>query len=286
MDITIRSLLDEFDPDLLPQIEQVYHKRHPVACVWQLVSSQLDCDRIDYLMRDSYFTGASYGKLDLDRIILALRFDPLTQQLTVARKSMAAIEHYLIVRYFMYAQVYNHPKNIAATWILFHAFQRAKQLVGTGNLWADETVQSWLTQMCNQLPLYDYLSADDGVFLYHLQRWQQHSDMILSDLCRRFVNRDLFKALDVTEMEQSQQTALLQKIQDQLDKQGLEPHYYAGLRTTQSSGYTLYHHGIKLQTESGLTEISELSPLVKTLIQPWQRSWLIYPKQVEQELGL
>jgi hypothetical protein len=279
--LPIRSQLDAFDPDLWPQIQQVYCKQHPVPCVWQLVSSQLDCDRLDYLMRDSHFTGASYGKLDLDRIILAMGFDPVSQQLTVARKGMAAIEHYLIVRYFMYAQVYNHAKNISATWILAHAFKRARELLMAGNLWADETVAAWLLQDCDQLPLHHYLNADDGVFGYHLQRWQSHTDSILADLCRRFVDRDLFKTLDVTTIPPERQQALLQNVQAQLEKRGLNAQYYAGLRMTQSSGYTLYQQGIKLQTESGLCEISELSPLVRTLAQPWQRSWLIYPREVK-----
>lgn len=276
----IRSRLDEFDPDLRSQIEQVYHKCHPMPCVWQLVSSQLDCDRLDYLMRDSYFTGASYGRLDLDRIILAMGFDPHSQQLTVARKGMAAIEHYLIVRYFMYAQVYNHSKNIAATWILAHAFERARELLPSGKLWADDTMQAWLSQDCNQLKIHHYLSADDGVFMYHLQRWQHDSDPILADLCRRFIDRDLFKTLDVTPVAPERQQVLLNKAQDQLDKLGINPHYYAGLCTTQSSGYTLYQQGIKLETESGLCEISELSPLVRTLTQPWQRSWLVHPREI------
>lgn len=278
--LPVRMLLDQFDPDLLPQLQQVYHKRHPVPCIWQLVSSQLDCDRLDYLMRDSYFTGASYGKLDLDRILMALGFDPVTRQLTVARKGMASIEHYLIVRYFMYAQVYNHPKNIAATWILTHALRRAQQHLQTGTLWADETVTAWLLQASQPLSLDYYLQADDGVFLYHLQRWQQHSDPVLSDLCRRFIDRDLFKALDVTAMTSEQQQTLLAKVRSHLKTLGLTPDDYTGIQTAQSSGYTLYQQGIKVQTETGLQEISELSPLVRTLTQSWQRQWLIYPREV------
>ena len=284
----IRDLLDEYDPALLGELQQVYHKQHPVPCIWQLVSSQLDCDRIDYLMRDSYFTGISYGRLDLDRILLALRFDPETQALVVARKGMAAIEHYLIVRYFMYAQVYNHPKNIAATWVLSHAFGRARELAGqteASQIWADETMQAWLSQDCNRLELHHYLNADDGVFLYHLQRWRSHSDPVLADLCRRFIDRDLFKSRDVSGLAPDQRQALLQQVQVTLEQQGLDSAYYAGLRTTQSSGYTLYQQGIQLKTESGLCEISELSPLVQTISQPGQRVWLIYPRQVEAVLS-
>jgi uncharacterized protein len=263
----------------LSQLGQVYNHRHPTALVWQLVSSQLDCDRLDYLMRDSYFTGASYGKLDLDRILLALHYEPVTQQLVVAEKGMAAIEHYLSVRYFMYAQVYNHPKNLAATWVLSQAFRRARELLDRDQLPADDTVMAWLQQR-DQLSLQQYLAADDGVFLYHLQRWQQHPDVLLADLCRRFVDRDLLKALDISHLEPEQQTQLLQSLQQQWQEDDLPPAYYLGLRTTVSRGYTLYQKGINLQTPRGLQEISDRSPLVKTLTQPWQRSWLLYPREL------
>lgn len=277
----IRRQLDAFDGNLLNQIAQVYQKQHPIPLVWQLVTSQLDCDRLDYLMRDSYFTGASYGRLDLDRILTALRYDPISQQLVVAEKGMAAIEHYLIVRYFMYAQVYNHPKNLAATWVLERAFHRARERLAMGQLEADKTVRAWLQQDCDQLPLQQYLEADDGVFLYHLQRWQSQTDPILADLCRRYVNRDLLKALDVTQLSADHQQQLLQTVQQRLKPLGFLPDYYTGLRTTLSRGYTLYQRGIKLQTSTGLQEISQRSPLVQTLIQPWQRSWLLYPREID-----
>jgi HD superfamily phosphohydrolase len=277
---SIRRLLDQFDRNLLPQIQQVYQKQHPVPLVWQLVSSQLDCDRLDYLMRDSYFTGASYGRLDLDRILNALQYDPVSQQLVVAEKGLAAIEHYLIVRYFMYAQVYNHPKNVAATWVLERAFRRAKELLAQQQLSADETVSAWLMQDCNHLSLQHYLNADDGVFFYHLQRWQQHCDPILADLCRRFVDRDLLKALDISHLSPEHQQQFLQIVRQNLPPH-LSPSNYTGLRTTLSRGYTLYQRGIKLAVNTGLQEISQRSPLIQTLTQPWQRSWLLYPREID-----
>jgi uncharacterized protein len=286
----VRQLLDDFDLTLLLQLKQVYRKEHPIPLVWQLVSSQLDCDRLDYLMRDSYFSGANYGKLDLDRILLALSYDPVSQQLVSAVKSMAAIEHYLIVRYFMYAQVYNHPKNIAAAWVLAQAFQRARELLVEQKIQADETVTAWLEQNCDHLPLEQYLDADDGTFVYHLQRWKRCSDSILSDLCRRFLDRDLPKTLNISHLEKSQQKELLHQVQCclQLSDKTVEFHevakYYVGLRTALTRGYTLYQKGINLSTEQGLVEISELSPLVQTLTQPWERTWLIYPRGIEPAL--
>jgi uncharacterized protein len=280
----IRAVLDAAAPNLLEQILQVYLKKHPLPLVWQLVSSQLDCDRLDYLMRDSYFTGASYGRIDLDRILMALRYDPVTQQLVVARKGMTAVEHYLIVRYFMYAQVYNHPKNIAACWLLQQAFVRARELLQEGLLEADETVKAWLSGDCDRLLLEQYLAADDGVFTYHLQRWQAHSDQILADLCRRFVDRDLPKALDVTHLSQVERQDLLQTVHQWLKTANGHAAYEAGLQVSLSRGYTLYQRGIKCQTSKGLQELSELSPLVRTLTNPYERAWLIYPRSIESVL--
>jgi uncharacterized protein len=273
----VRALLDRYDPELWRAIVQVYTHCHPVPCVWQLVSSQLDCDRIDYLMRDSYFTGASYGQLDLDRILLALNFDPLSGQLVVERKGLAAIEHYLVVRSFMYAQIYNHPKNLSATWILEQVFKRARELLQQEKLAADPTVTAWLQDPVNELPLCQYLAGDDVVFTYHVQRWQTHPDSTLADFCRRYLNRQLLKVLEVTHATVEERASLLANVQQQLSAKGIEADRYSGLRHTWSKGYSLYQQGIKIKTPTGLQEINQLSPLVQTISQPAQRTWLIYP---------
>ncbi|NJM96750.1 MAG: HD domain-containing protein [Phormidesmis sp. RL_2_1] len=276
----IRNLLNRYSPDLWQSVTEVYTHTHPIPCVWQLVSSQLDCDRIDYLMRDSYFTGASYGQLDLDRILLALNYDRPSQQLIVEQKGLAAIEHYLVVRSFMYAQIYNHPKNLSATWILEQAFTRARELWQRGELVADETVTAWMTEPIDQLPLATYLAGDDIVFTYHVQRWQNHRDPTLADFCQRFINRKLLKALEVTYATPTEQESLLANVQQQLAGEGVEAHRYSGLRHTWSKGYSTYQQGIKIKTRRGLQEINHLSAMVQALSKPAQRTWLIYPKEV------
>jgi uncharacterized protein len=275
----IRDLLDHADPTLRPQLIQVYQKSHPIPCIWQLVSSQLDCDRLDYLMRDSYMTGATYGQLDLDRILLALRFDPPTQQLVVAQKGLAAIEHYLVVRSFMYSQVYCHGKNIAATWVLEKAFARARTLLAHGELTPmDDTLKRWLQQPEPPMDLQHYLNGDDTLCQYHLQRWQDHPDPILSDLSRRWCDRDLFKAQDVSHWSEADRSHQLDQMKALAIQQNLDPSYYTGLRISRSRGYTLYQKGINLQTTQGLVEISEVSPLIQTLTQTQERCWLIAPR--------
>ncbi|MGB3291952.1 MAG: HD domain-containing protein [Phormidesmis sp.] len=273
----VRSLLDRFSPSLWQSIVQVYTHKHPVPCVWQIVSSQLDCDRIDYLMRDSYFTGASYGQLDLDRILLALAYDPLSQQLVVERKGLAAIEHYLVVRSFMYAQIYNHPKNLSATWVLTQAFNRARELLMDGALAADPTVTAWLKGPMNALPLAHYLAGDDIAFTYHLQRWQSHPDPTLADFCQRYLNRRLLKALEVTHATSAEQESLLASVHQQIGRKAVR---YSGLCHIWSKGYSVYQRGIKIKTQQGLKDINQLSALVRSLSEPAQRTWLIYPAEV------
>jgi len=277
----IRGLLDAFDRDLWQKLIQVYRHEHPVPCVWQLVTSQLDCDRIDYLMRDSYFTGAAYGQLDLDRIVLALNYDPSSQQLIVEKKGLAAIEHYLVVRSFMYAQIYNHSKNLSATWILEQAFGRARKLLRQGQLTADSTVTAWLSQPNERLSLHHYLASDDIVFTYHLQCWQHHSDPVLADFCQRFLNRRLLKVQEVTYATPAEQESLLANVRQQLLLEGVDAARYSGLKHTWSKGYSVYQRGIKIKTRRGLVDINQLSPLVQTLTEPAQRTWLIYPHEID-----
>jgi len=282
----IRQLLDQFDPALASGLEQVYLKTFEVPLVSQLVSSQLDCDRLDYLLRDSYFTGASYGKLDLDRILMALDYDPHTQQLVVAQKGQAAIEHYLVVRYFMYAQIYNHPKNLASAWGIVQAFRRARELLAQDKIIADPIVSNWLSPTELELSLQDYLAADDTVFTYHLQQWQHSDDPILSDLCHRYLDRDLLKAMDISDLSQVQQQEILAYSQDLLQDRGIEPGYYTGLQVALTRGYTLYQRGINLLTSQGLREISDISVLVQALVRPFRRTWIIYPVSIEKALTL
>lgn len=277
----IRQKLDRYDPALAANIDRVYTHSHPVALVWQLVSSQLDCDRLDYLLRDSYFTGASYGQLDLDRILMALEFEPDSGRLTVAHKGLSAVEHYLVVRHFMYAQVYNHAKNLSVTWLLEQAFDRARMLLKAGQLEADETVSAWLSIGKSKLSLSTYLAGDDIVFTYHLQRWRHHGDPLLADFCRRFLDRDLLKTLEVTRLSPDQQTAFLEEVRGYLDRQGYSGKHYCTLRHIWSRGYTTYQQGIELYSDNTVVDIKHISPIVQTLIQAYERIWLLYPREIQ-----
>ncbi len=273
----IADVLNSFSPNLINDLEKVFTKKYSLPFVYQLISSQIDCDRLDYLERDSYFTGAKYGQLDLDRILLALRFDPISQNLVIGRKGIVAIEHYLTVRYFMYLQVYNHAKNLAARFGLEQIFSRAKKLILTDQIFADRTITAWLTQDPQTLTCEEYLASDDIVFAYHIHRWRDSEDVILADLCRRFLDRDLFHATEISHFDDIQQQEQLDIWYAKLQAQGLEPKYYCGIRVSRTKGYSIYRQGINIQTEQGLQDIAKLSPLVQAIAHPIQRAWLVHP---------
>ncbi|WP_448563851.1 hypothetical protein [Trichothermofontia sp.] len=180
--------------------------------------------------------------------------------------------------------MYNHPKNIAAHWGLEQVFQRARELLTqetpTTPPFVDDTLRAWLTQPTASLTITQYLAADDEVFSYHLHRWYHDADPILADLARRLRDRDLLKALDVTDLGEDGANTLCQMAQHHWQQQGHPPQYYLGLRVSHQRGYSLYQRGIKLLTADGLQEISQASPLVQTLIQPYRRLWLIYPRSL------
>ena len=273
----IADILNNFSQNLINDLEKVFTKKYSLPFVYQLISSQIDCDRLDYLERDSYFTGAKYGQLDLDRILLALRFDPISQNLVIGRKGKVAIEHYLTVRYFMYLQVYNHAKNLAARFVLEQIFNRAKKLILTNQIFADRTITAWLTQDPQALTCEEYLASDDIVFAYHIHQWRDSEDSILSDLCRRFLDRDLFHTCEISHLDDIQQQEELDICYAKLKAQGIEPKYYCGIRVSRTKGYSNYRQGINIQTAQGLQDIAKLSPLVQAIVHPIQRAWLVHP---------
>jgi uncharacterized protein len=178
----------------------------------------------------------------------------------------------------MYLQVYNHPKNLASRFTLRKIYDRAKILLKVGTIEADRVMTAWLSQDPQTLSCDEYLAADDIVFTYHLHRWRESSDRILADLCRRYLDRDIFKTTDISDRNASDRAAFLEEWQAKLQMQGLDPEYYCGIRVAMTKGYTIYQQGIEIQTTQGLKDIVQLSPLVKTLSQPIQRAWLVHPR--------
>jgi hypothetical protein len=170
-----------------------YHKHF----LHQLVSSQLDVDRLDYLRRDSFYTGVSEGVVGLDRIIEMLTVD--NGDLVVESKGIYSVEKFIIARRMMYWQVYLHKTSIAVDHVLMAILRRAKALIGEGeNLFAPTSLQFFLGRteavaLSNSNFLEHFNNLDDTDFECAMKEWRRHPDFVLSELCKMLIDRRLPK---------------------------------------------------------------------------------------------
>ena len=257
------------------------HGRHPCPAIKALVSSQLDCDRLDYLVRDSYSTGTTYGRLDLERILAAFTLAP-DGQLAITPKGLMAVEHYLVVRNLMYRSVYNHRLNVVCNWLLNQAIATARRL-GPKRVWADQ-VMGRLLWNCDALDLETFLANDDIRTGYHLMRWMEEGPAELQDPCRRLLERRLLKATDVSHCSPAQRLELLAAARQLSEAEGLSAETSCGLQQRQSRGYHPYKGGLRLWDGEHLQALEQRSSLVQSLTVAVELAWLIHPGEVAPKL--
>ncbi|WP_413442249.1 HD domain-containing protein [Synechococcus sp. MIT S1220] len=247
----------------------------------RLVSGQLDCDRLDYLLRDSYSTGARYGHLDLERVLGAMTLAP-DGDLAIHPKGLMAVEHYLVVRNLMYRSVYNHRLNVMCNWLLEQLVRTARRM-GPAHVWADSVMHSWLWGP-STLSLEHFLSNDDLRTGYHLQRWHEEGPQPLAELCGRFLNRRLLKVLAVDQLGREEQLKALAIAGRLAEQKGMDPSLCCGLRHQELRGYHPYRGGLRLWNGHQLQALETASTLVASLTTPAATSWLIHPGEIEVEL--
>jgi HD superfamily phosphohydrolase len=164
------------------------------------MSSQLDVDRLDYLRRDSLFTGAGYGHFDWQRLLTTVEFYDDESDLIWPAKSALAIEEYIFARYYMYQNVYLHKTTRGFEQLLQAMWKRADQLrKGGTNINANPVLERfWTTQKPEpgHLKVTDYLGVEEFTVLEQIQRWTTHSDKPLADCARRFLDRDGFAMIE------------------------------------------------------------------------------------------
>jgi HD superfamily phosphohydrolase len=194
----MNRLAKQFGEDLNRAL-LIFKNQHQKTFLYQLVSSQLDMDRLDYLNRDSFYTGVSEGIIGSDRLIEMLNvFDG---NLVIEEKGIYSTEKFIVARRLMYWQVYLHKTVVAAEFMLIHALRRAKQLTKNGEvLFASPALAYFLKNDVlkrdfekDAVTLDYFAELDDYDILGALKVWQKHSDKILSSLSGRLVNRNLFK---------------------------------------------------------------------------------------------
>jgi hypothetical protein len=278
----LRDRLEAFAPGLADSVADLLeHGRCAQPAIKALVSSQLDCDRLDYLLRDSYSTGASYGQLDLQRILAALTLAP-DGSLAVHPKGLMAVEHYLVVRNLMYRSVYNHRLNVVCNWLLNQTIATARRL-GPGAIWADAVMGRWLWHS-GTLDLETFLANDDLRTGYHLQRWAEEGPDELAEPCRRLLQRQLLKATDVSALAPAARLELLAVARRLAESAGLVSDRCCGLQQRQSRGYHPYKGGLRLWDGAQLQALEQRSALVQSLCVSSELAWLIHPAEVGAEL--
>ena len=278
----LRRRLDEGAPGRAARVADLLeHGQHPCRAIKSLVSSQLDCDRLDYLLRDSYSTGTRYGQLDLERILASLTLAP-DGDLALHPRGLMAVEHYLVVRQLMYRSVYNHRLNIVCNWLLNRVIAVARRL-GPDAVWADSTMARWLWDR-DRLDLESYLANDDIRTGYHLMRWREEGPRELADPCRRLLDRRLPRATDVSDLPPAERIELLAEARRLCERAGLAADACCALQQRQSRGYHPYAGGLRLWDGLRLQALEQRSPLVASLCQTVDIAWLIHPAVVSTEL--
>lgn len=271
----VNDLLNEYGETLAKDVASVIDGTHTNQILCQLVSSQLDADRMDYLLRDSYCTGTKYGEFDLERILRTMRV--ADGKVVVKASGTHAIEDYIMARYYMYWQVYYHPVSRSYDALLNNLFTRLKDLYNKDN------------SIINDLPMYKALLTkemlsndemyllDDSTCLYSFNLMATLDDKILADLARRILTRNLFKYSKIEQLE---------LMKEKCEEKGYDSKYYLYKDYQAQNPYKPYdgksHIIYVLKEDGSIGELSEVSRIVSSICynSDMQDEKIFFPKEV------
>ncbi|RHW51574.1 HD domain-containing protein [Lactobacillus bombicola] len=260
----VNQVLRQVAPNFPELVASVIAKTYPNPQVVKLISSQADADRMDYLKRDAYFTGVTYGEFDLSRILQEIR--PFSGGICFSMSGMHAVEDYIVSRYQMYQQVYFHRVGRAMEVMLQHLLERAKIIYHKGVLPVTPELANFLA---DSWTLNDYLKLDDGVMETNFLMWTDANDPILADLANLYLFRKPFASIRIDVETKN----LLPKLKDLIKQAGFDPTYYTDTNSAFDEPYDAYKPSGKnansqieiMQDDGQLIELSQLSPLVRAL---------------------
>lgn len=265
-------------PHLPYDVVSIIQYRHEKECLNQLVSGQLDADRMDYLLRDAYFTGTDYGRFDLKRILRTMRLHH--GKLVVKQSGMQSVEDYVMARYHMYWQVYLHPVARSYEKILVALFKRMRMIY-----------QKDPQSLCEVSMFHPFLKdeiadvsslfrLDDCATLYGFSCLQEHEDVVIADLANRLINRKLF-AYDTIKDKQH-----IERIKEQVSRQGYDLSYYVHIDMISQRPYAPYRgknekDAVWILKEDGtVIALEDASVIVQALIHAkvMKDQKIFYPK--------
>ncbi len=277
----INSILKNFGSNLPTQIGELFESKNLFSNPLKtLISSEIDCDRLDYLLRDSYNTGTKYGLVDLERIISALTFSP-DGNIAIKQKGVIAIEHFLVLRNLMYRTIYNHRINEISTWILEKIISTVREN-GTKKIWMDKSLHKWIFSY-EKLDIDDFIKNDDITFHYHLLRWKNESFEPLSTLCRMFIDRDLLKASDISFLSKIKKLELLAFAKKLCQIKNYNSEIFCGIKERSFKGFES-NNSLQIWDGTFQKSLENSSSLIKTLIKSEESSYIIYPSSIKNEI--
>ena len=294
-DMTVRMILEESEVhDILvslykqlPQdVASIIQHTHPNRILIQMVSSQLDADRMDYLLRDSYMSGTTYGHFDMSRILRTMRIRD--GKIVYKESGVQAIENYILARYHMYWQVYYHPTARSYEHLLQSVFQRVKDLYYDGYVF--QTHLHYLIPMLeHRFQVSDFVDLDEAVILYYFKEFTREKDFILSDLSSRFLNRHLFK------YQQLKSQKDLMFIKAIAQAKGYHPDYYIVSDNQKQIPYLHYGESGELSeieildSEGCLSPLPMKSEIVSAILNSKRfksDQKVFFPKEIKDELSI
>lgn len=275
-DQEIHDILENCVKGLSDDVCAIIEKTHENHILIQMVSSQLDADRMDYLLRDSYFTGTTYGHFDLSRILRVMQVKD--GKIVYKQSGVQAIENYILARYHMYWQVYYHPTTRSYEQIMISIFKRVKYLYHHDYQFDD--ICYLIPFLENRVAIKDYMNLDENICFYYFRKWTDCDDQILKDLSNRFLNRKLFQYEDFVSIAQKE------KIENECKKKGYDLEYYVFYDDQIQIPYLHYGNSddireIEIIMNDQLVPLSEVSEIVGAIIQSNNNkidSKIYYPK--------
>lgn len=275
----IHQILAACDARLPEDVASIIQYRHAKECMNQLVSGQLDADRMDYLLRDAYFTGTSYGKFDLERILRTIRVK--NGRIVVKASGIHSVEDYIMARYHMYWQVYLHPVARSYETLLSILFRRMKEVYALHPEYLRD-VKMFHPFLCGADAGIDALyRLDESAALYGFSELVTCRDEILRDISYRLLNRKLFEYVTLKNPKD------LERIQLHVQALGYDPDYYVYQDVVSQKPYSPYKsnesgHNIWVLEESGkVKELSKASDIVRALTRAdlKEESKLYFPEE-------
>jgi len=267
----VNQVLRQVSPKFPDEVASVISHKYPNPQVVQMISSQIDADRMDYLLRDSYYTGTNYGTFDLTRILRVMR--PYKGGIAFSISGIHAVEDFIVSRFQMYLQVYFHPVSRSMEMILSHLLQRANEIYGNNQNEAEqqrEFIPYFLIPFFNHTAtVADYLRLDDGVLNTYFQQWEDDKDPVLNDLSNRFLNRIPLKSMRFTHETEY----LLPELRQLIEKAGFNSTYYTAVNDSYDLPYDAYDPSTSkprtqielMQHDGSLVELSTVSALVAAI---------------------